>query len=80
MNFCGKIILEDGKRFSTYDIIGTYTEEYKTIFVGDASVRYMKFLCPEEVMNITMKKQEKFAKVIKQWPNNLWINLTPIDY
>ena len=49
------------ERFSTYDIIRTYGKEYKTIFVGDASMSPYEILMPEEVMNITMKKQEKFG-------------------
>ena len=70
------------ERFSTYDIIRTYGKEYKTIFVGDASMSPYEILMPgggnehynEETGKIWLKR------IIKQWPNNLWINPTPIDY
>ena len=34
------------ERFSTYDIIRTYGKEYKTIFVGDASMSPYEILMP----------------------------------
>ncbi len=66
------------QRFSTYEILRTYGNDYKCIFVGDASMSPYEIVMPgggnEHYNNESGKVW--LERAIKKWSSHLWINPT----
>ena len=67
------------ERFSTQEILRTYSKDYKCIFVGDASMSPHEILTPGGGNEHFNEESGKIwlEKAIKHWQSNLWINPIP---
>ena len=70
------------EKFETFEILRTYGEDYKCIFVGDASMSPYEIMIPgggnehynEEAGHVWLER------VTNKWSSHLWINPTPQKY
>merc|ERR1711991_181362 len=70
------------EQFETFEILRTYGEDYKCIFVGDASMSPYEIMIPgggnehynEEAGHVWLER------VTNKWSSHLWINPTPQKY
>ena len=70
------------EKFLTYDILRTYGKEYKCIFVGDATMNPHEIISPGGANEHYNQESGKvwLERAISQWPCNIWINPSPIEY
>lgn len=70
------------ERFPTYDIFRTYSNEYKCIFVGDATMSPYEIITPGGANEHYNQESGKvwLERAISQWPSNIWINPSPKEY
>lgn len=70
------------ERFSTSEIIRTYGNDYKCIFVGDASMSPFEITMPGASNEHFNEESGEvwLDRAIKKWAYNLWINPVPEKY
>ena len=70
------------ERFSTSEIIRTYGNDYKCIFVGDASMNPFEITMPGASNEHFNEESGEvwLDRAIKKWAYNLWINPVPEKY
>jgi uncharacterized protein with von Willebrand factor type A (vWA) domain len=70
------------EQFSTSEIFRTYGNEYKCIFVGDASMSPYEIIVPGGANEHFNQEpgQVWLERAITQWPSNIWINPTLEKY
>ena len=75
-------VMAFSEQFETFEILRTYGEDYKCIFVGDASMSPYEIMIPgggnehynEEAGHVWLER------VTNKWSSHLWINPTPQKY
>ena len=70
------------ERFSTYEIMRTYSKDYKCIFVGDASMSPYEVMSPGGANEHFNDEPGRvwLERARENWPSNLWINPIPKEH
>lgn len=64
---------------ATLDLLNKYGSDYKVVFVGDASMSPYEIAMPGGSVEHWNSEAGSawLARVIRQWPNSIWLNPTP---
>lgn len=64
---------------ATLDLLNKYGSDYKVVFVGDASMSPYEIAMPGGSVEHWNSEAGSawLARVIRQWPNSVWLNPTP---